>query len=176
MLQSSGRTHPMLQKGRWICGVTGLLHTCKCTFLRYFDSHLIVTLMLFTGVKQGKGCDYSVQSSWADHASESKIPLTGVQNESLGKIMLWLKHKTSRAEFCSQKFCSTLGMWPRASHEFSVPISSLVKMMTMIMSILSRIMSEYAITYISKCFSFFAGNALQISLLEYYSTLLSSLN
>lgn len=119
------------------------------------DSHSHLTVTLITGVKQGKGCDYSVQRSWADHAPESKISLTGAQNESLGKIILWLKHKISRAELCSQKFCSTFGVWPRASHEFSVPISSLVKMMTMIMSILSRIMSEYAITHIFKCFSFF---------------------
>lgn len=101
-----------------------------------FNSHLIETFMFFTGVKQGKGCDYSVQRSWADHASESKITcsLTGAQDESLGKIILWLKHKTRRAELCSQWFCSTLGVWPRASHEFSVPVSSLVKMMTMNMS------------------------------------------
>lgn len=131
--------------------------------LRDFDSHLIVALILFAGVKQGKGCDYSVQRSWADHATESKIPRTGAQNKSPGKIILWLKHKKSRAELCSQKFCSLLGVWPRASHEFSVPISSLMKMMTMIMPILSRIMSEYAITYNSKCFSFFAGNTLQVS-------------
>lgn len=40
--------------------------------------------MLFTSVKQGKGCDYFVQRSWTDHASESKIPclLTGAQDKS----------------------------------------------------------------------------------------------
>lgn len=90
--------------------------------LRDFDSHLIVTLILFTGVKQGKGCDYSVQRSQADHAPESKIPLTGAQNESFGKIILWLKHKISWAELCSQKFCSVCDLQQVTNSLFPFPL------------------------------------------------------
>lgn len=92
------------------------------------NSHLTETFMLFTGAKQGKGCDCSARRSWADGTSGSKrpCPLTGAQGKPLGKIILWLKHKTRRAEPCSQQSCSTLSVWPRASHEFSVPVSSLV--------------------------------------------------
>lgn len=80
----------------------------------------------------------------ADCVSESQTPcpLTAAQDASLGKDHLVAEAQDKEGELCSQQFCSMLGVWPTASHEFSVPASSLEKMMTM-MSFLSSTMSTH---------------------------------